>query len=166
MLGVLNTLATCALRISNEKNLDKGKYHMLNVFTDNGYSRHQGLIDFLKAGRSPKVKKDPKDRISRVHLPIIHGTTENILRILMKHNVPSTFWHLNTIISSLGSVKDPVDPDDKKGVYVIPCFCGTPYVGDIGCSIDQRIHDHVADIKHTRSKHTEKARHHICIEEG
>jgi len=59
-----------------------------------------------------------------------------------------------------------------KGVYVIPCSCGTPYIGETGQSINQRIHEHVADIKHGRTcssalaEHADKSRHHIYIEEA
>ena len=63
----------------------------------------------------------------------------------------SYFKPLNTIRSSLKSVKDPIDPRDGKGVYIIPCSCGTPYIGETGRSINQRICEHVADIKHRRS---------------
>ena len=58
-----------------------------------------------------------------------------------------------------------------KGVYLIPCSCGTPYIGEIGRLINKRICEHVTEIKHgkTRSsdlaEHAEKSRHHICIEE-
>jgi len=58
-----------------------------------------------------------------------------------------------------------------KGVYVIPCSCGTPYIGETGRSINQRICEHAADIKHGRTRsfalaeHADKSKHHICIEE-
>ena len=84
----------------------------------------------------------------------------------------STFQPLNTIQSSFRSVKDPVDPKNTKGVYVIPCSCGTLYIGEVGCSINQRIHQHAADIKHGKTcssalaKHANKSKHHICIEEA
>ena len=97
--------------------------------------------------------------------------TNKIARILRKRNVPSTFRPLNTIRSSLRSVKDPVDPKDMKDVYVIPCSCGTPYVGETGCSINQMINEHSADIKHRRiwssalAEHAEKTKHHVCIED-
>lgn len=61
---------------------------------------------------------------------------------------------------------------DMKGVYIIPCSYGTSYIGEIGRSINQRIKEHVADIKHGRTKssalaeHAEKTKHHICIEEA
>lgn len=59
-----------------------------------------------------------------------------------------------------------------KGVYVIPCSCGTPYIGDIGHSINQRIREHVANIKHGKThssalaEHADKSKHHIDIEEA
>ncbi len=40
-LGVLNTLATRALRVSNENHLKEEKAHLLSVFFNNGNSRHQ-----------------------------------------------------------------------------------------------------------------------------
>lgn len=57
-----------------------------------------------------------------------------------------------------------------KGVYVIPCSCGTPYIGEIGCSINQRIHEHAYKHGRTRSsplaEHAGKTKHRICIEEA
>ena len=101
----------------------------------------------------------------------MQGTTDNIARILKKHNAPSTFRPLNTICKSLQLVKDPIDSKDMKGVYIIPCSCGTPYIGDTGRSINQRINEHTTDLKHRRTKssalaeHAEKTKHHVCIEE-
>ena len=69
-------------------------------------------------------------------------------------------------------MKDPIDPKDMKGVYIIPCSCGTPYIGETGCSINQRIREYAANLKHTRTKssalgeHVEKANHHLCIKEA
>ena len=40
--GVLNTLATRALRISDSESFDKERSHLLDVFVENGYSRHLG----------------------------------------------------------------------------------------------------------------------------
>ena len=65
-----------------------------------------------------------------------------------------------------------MNPKDGKGVYIIPCSCETPYIGETGQSINQRICQHAADLKHGRSRssalaeHTEKTNHHICIEEA
>ena len=59
-----------------------------------------------------------------------------------------------------------------KGVYIIPYSCGTPYIGETGRSINQRISEHAADLKHRRTKssalaeHVERTKHHVCIEEA
>ena len=135
----LNTLTTRALRISDNERLDKEKSHLLNVFVENGYSRHLGQKAFLKASRNALVKKEPRERRLGVHLPYVQGTTYKIARILKRFDIPSTFRPLSTIRNSLRSVKDHVNPKDMKGVYVIPCSCGTPYIGETGCSIHQRI---------------------------
>jgi len=37
---------------------------------------------------------------------------------------------------------------DGKFVYIISCSCGTPYIGEIGRLVNQRICEHVAHIKH------------------
>lgn len=47
-----------------------------------------------------------------------------------------------------------------------------PYIGETGHSINQRITEHAADLKHRRTKssalaeHAEKTKHHDCIEEA
>eukprot|EP00253_Pinus_taeda_P030797 PITA_30797 len=171
-LGVLSTLATRAVRISDEESLETKKAHLLDVFVRNGYSRHLGQRAFLKAKKEPSTRRDPKDRAMGVNLPYIQGTTDRIARILRKYDVLATFRPLNTISGSLRSVKDPIDPKDMKGVYVIPCSCGTPYIGETGCSINQRICEHSADLRHGRTKssalaeHAGKTMHHVCIEDA
>lgn len=70
-LGVLNTLTTHALRISDNKNFDKEKSHLLNVFVKNGYSRHLGHKAFLKAYKNSVIRKEPKERLLGVHLPYV-----------------------------------------------------------------------------------------------
>ena len=60
-VGVLSTLATCALEIYDEDQPSKEKSHLLNVFVHNGYSMQEGVKAFLKASKGPKVKKDPID---------------------------------------------------------------------------------------------------------
>ena len=56
-LGVLNTLATRDLRVSDDNHLNEEKAHLLSVFFNNGYSRHQCIKAFLKAEKGPKAKK-------------------------------------------------------------------------------------------------------------
>ena len=60
-LGVLNTLATRDLRVSNENHLNKEKAHILSVFFNNGYSRHQCTKAFLRYKKGIRAKKHSKD---------------------------------------------------------------------------------------------------------
>ncbi len=125
-LGVLNSLATRDLRISDENHLNEEKAHIPSVLFNNGYSRDQCTKAFTKVEKGPSAKKDTKDQFSNVHLSFIQGTIDKIARTIRKHNVASTFRPLNTIQSCLRSIKYPVDPKNMKGVYIIPCSCGTP----------------------------------------
>ena len=100
-MGVLNTLATRALRISDNKSFDKESSHLLNVFVENGYSRCLGQKAFLKASKNASINKEEKERRLGVHLPYVQGTTDKIARILKRYDIPSTFRPLNTIRKSL-----------------------------------------------------------------
>ena len=73
-LGVLNTLATCALRIFDETSFEEEKSHLLNVFVEKDYSRQLGQKAFLKETKNSLSRKEPKDQIPGVHLPYVQGT--------------------------------------------------------------------------------------------
>lgn len=81
-----------------------------------------------------------------------------------------TFKPINTISSRLNFVKDPIDPECRKGVYLIPCSCGIPYVRETRKSINTHILEHSTDIKHDRLKksalveHSNNTKHHMCID--
>lgn len=77
--------------------------------------------------------------VGRVNLPYILGTTDKISRILKKNNILTNFKPLNTIRSCLNLVKYPTNPKCHKDVYLIPCSCGKPYVGETGISLNTRI---------------------------
>jgi hypothetical protein len=64
---------------------------------------------------------------------------DKIAKVLEKKNIGETFKPLSTIRNSLKSIKDPIDPSNQKGVYMIPCSCGKPYVGETSCLVSIRI---------------------------
>lgn len=68
---VLSTLATRALRISDDSHLEQEKSHLLEVFGKNGYSRSQSLKAFHKACKFLGVKHARVDPITKVHLSYI-----------------------------------------------------------------------------------------------
>lgn len=51
-MGVLNSLATRALSISDKKSFEKEKSHLLDVFVENGYSRYMGQKAFQKVAKN------------------------------------------------------------------------------------------------------------------
>lgn len=165
-------MAIQTLRISDESIFEKQKHHLLKVFEGSGYSRSIGLRAFEKGIKGPKQNKDSIDFVNYVYIPFILGTSNKIAHIIKKNNLNTTFKPLNAIHSSLRSIKDHVDPKEFKGVYLISCSYGAPYIGEIDHSIKQRIQGHVVDINHSRShsfalaKHAEKSKHHICIEDS
>jgi len=81
------------------------------------------------------MSKEHIEEFSKVFLPYIQGTTNKIDHVLKKKNIGTTFKPLSTIRNSLKSIKDPIDPMNHKGVYMIPCSYGKIYVGDIGHSM-------------------------------
>ena len=71
----------------------------------------------------------------------------------------------------LDFAKDAIERNLYKGVYAIPCSCGMRYVGETGRSIKARIKEHMADIKHGRTKQSvvveqyHDTKHHVCLED-
>ena len=65
----------------------------------------------------------------------------------------------NNIRKLLRSVKDPIDPSLKKGVYLIPCECGKTYIGETERSIRTRVKEHYADICLNRTHNSALAEH-------
>lgn len=80
---------------------EEEKSHLLNVFVENGYSRHLEQKAFLKATKNSLSRREPKERILGVHLPYVQGTTDRIAWILKKHNVPQPLDLLTPFISPL-----------------------------------------------------------------
>lgn len=145
------------------------KAHLMNIFLKNGYKRHQAIKAIKNANKETCHKNiDKNDFVGKVNLPYILGTIDKIAHILKKNNILTTFKPLNTIWSCLKFVKDPIDPKCQKGVYLIPCSYGIPYVGETGRYIKTRTQEHSVDIKNNRSKnsalakHSNKTEHQIC----
>ncbi|KAL1130331.1 hypothetical protein AAG570_013269 [Ranatra chinensis] len=99
----------------------------------------------------------PRDRASDLptmrtaFLPYVKGTTDRIKRVLMKHNIKTTFNTATTTRSLLGSVKDPL-PMKTSGVYEIPRCCGETYIGQTGRLISTRIQEHIRATKNNDMK--------------
>ena len=118
-MGVLNTLFTRALRVSDNDHIDSEKEYLLNVFLSNGYNLAQinkALVTTKTHKNRLKVaSKERKVGDHKEFLPYIQGVTDKIDKHLKKKNIDYVFSPPNNIRKLLRSVKDPIDPSLKKG---------------------------------------------------
>ena len=169
-IGVLNTLLTRAIRISDDDHLNLEIDHLSNIFQVNGYSKYQ-IKKVIRKVRNRSPKKIRNIEGTMITLPYIKGTTDVTAKILRKKSIGVTFAPPNSIGRMLDTSKDPVEPLKQKGVYSVPCSCEIPYIGETGRSVQVRLKEHCADIMHDRhqksalAEHTHHSRYHICIEE-
>jgi hypothetical protein len=169
-LGVINTLVTCAIRVSDNDHVEQELNHLVDVFKNNGYKEHQFKKVVLRARSRNQILSEPWDEIKKIMLPYIKGTTDKITRILKKGNIRVIFTPPNTLKDMLDCAKDIIDPKHHKGVYTIPCSCGKDYIGETGRSLHIRLKEHCTDIKHNWIKrsalaeHSYNTGHLICIE--
>ena len=107
----------------------------------------------------------------KAFLPYIQGVTDKIAKHLRKKSIESVFSPLNSIRKILKSVKDPIDPSLKKGVYIILCKCGKAYIGETWSSIQTRVKENCADIQLNRmqkfalAQHSHGTKHPIKMED-
>ena len=157
-MGVVNTLITRAIKISNTEHLEAKKEHLHNMFLSNGYDPNQIRRAFSKTEKSRHLK-EKKVGDHKAFLPYIQGVMDMIAKHLKKKSIDSVFSPLNNIRKLLKTVKDPTDPSLKKGVYMIPCECGKAYIGETGRSIKTRVKEHYADIRLNRTQKSALAQH-------
>jgi hypothetical protein len=173
-LGVLKTLATRAIRISDETHLEQEKYHLSNVFKNIGY-KHKDITNTINKALE-KTSKNPNSLENQnpnrnAYLPYIQGVTDKIVKVLSKKEIKTSFKPHETIKQNMRSVKDKLDPHKGKGIYKIECSCGECYIGETGRSFQIRIKEHGADIKneHIRTsalaEHSLKTKHHVRLED-
>jgi predicted GIY-YIG superfamily endonuclease len=173
-LGILNTLSTRAIRISDKEHLEQEKNHLHKVFKNIGYKEKEIENAIRKAlekeNNKPQQKNNQTPSLT-AYLPYIQGVTDKIAKILNKKEIKTSFKPLNTIKQNMRSVKDKLDQHNFKGVYRIDCSCGKCYIGETGRSFNTRIKEHSADIKNERARtsalaeHSLKTKHHIRLED-
>ena len=87
-MGVINTLITRDLRVSDKDHIDFEKEHLQNVFPSNGYSPSQinKALTITKAheNRLKDFLKEKKVGDHKAFLPYIQGVIEKIYKHLKK----------------------------------------------------------------------------------
>jgi hypothetical protein len=116
-LGVLKTLATRAIRISDEAHLDKEIDHLTKNFKNIGY-KHKDIKNEInraleRTRDNPNVPRNQNPNRD-AYLPYIQGVTDRIARVLSKKEIKTSFKPLETIKHNMRSVKDKLDPHKGK----------------------------------------------------
>ena len=82
------------------------------------------LVNFLAWHQKKKPRRPTKSFKSFTSLPYIHGTTDNIQRVLNDVGARVAMKPFVTIGKSLPSPKDPLDVNEITGIiYQVLSFC-------------------------------------------
>jgi hypothetical protein len=169
-MGVLNTMATRAARISDKEHLEEEIDHLTRVFKNIGYRDKDIKKAMNKKDRMTRVQNDQTSNL-KAFLPYIRGVTDKIAKVLKRKEIVTSFKPLITIRQRMKSVKDPIDQQQGKGIYKVSCSCGKCYIGETRRSFQVRIKEHEADIRNERTRtsalaeHSLKTKHHVCLED-
>ena len=141
-LGVIRTLLDRMDRVVTEEEDKIGEESkILDALTQCGYP--DWSFNKVKEARqqkkdNPKPKKPKRDSTNKtrttVTIPYVKGVTENVQRILRKHQVSTAVKPHNKLRNFLVHPKDKPNLDNTAGiVYEIPCkTCEKSYVGETG----------------------------------
>jgi hypothetical protein len=169
-MGVLNTMATRAARISDKDHLKEEIDHLTKVFKNIGYRDRDIKKAMDKKDKRTHTQNDQNPNL-KAFLPYIRGVTDKIAKVLKRKEIKISFKPLITIRQRMNSVKDPIDQQQGKGIYKVSFSCGKCYIGETGRSFQVRIKEHEADIRKERThtsalvEHSLKTKHHVCLED-
>jgi hypothetical protein len=112
-IGVINTLAIRAKRISDATHLDCELEHLVKVFKNNGYKEKIIRKAIEKSQTKGQIEGRNDDILKSIKLPYIQGTTDKIANILRKKQIRVTFSPPNTLRRMLDCAKDQIDPKEE-----------------------------------------------------
>ena len=82
-VGVINTIVTRALRISNKEHIKEEIDHLAKVFEDNRYNSRQFRKIVASANKPRKSRTKDKDEnieVNKIFIPYIKGTTDRLAK--------------------------------------------------------------------------------------
>ncbi|KAF9799722.1 hypothetical protein SFRURICE_005015 [Spodoptera frugiperda] len=139
-------------RVASEKLLRHAisDYRRKLVFVnDHVYKLHLQLSRTLDVERTPAF------------LPYVKGVTDTIGHLLRRrYSIRTIFRPPGQLRNLLRSPKDK-DPLAVPGVYMIPCDCGSSYIGETRRNITTRLKEHIRSVKN-RDTHTSAVAEHAC----
>ena len=163
MRGVVRTLMHRASSIpsTNGEKLKEIGY-VTKALKTNGFPDN-----FIRSVTTPATgsKSDSEERRKRMSIPYISGISEKIARCLRQSKIDVSFKPVNKISTILPRPKDPVEQLEKCGVaYNIKCReCSLSYVGQTKNSLQTRLSQHKAALRHLQTDKSALAEH--CVTE-
>jgi hypothetical protein len=106
---------------------------------------HQALNKFETKGTQAGGGERSLSQTKKVVLVPFYGdASQQVGRILAKHNLRPAFAPVRRMCSLLSRAKDPVPSDQKSNVvYKIPCkSCPMSYIGETGRRLVDRVYEH------------------------
>ncbi|XP_055589699.1 uncharacterized protein LOC129741910 [Uranotaenia lowii] len=104
--------------------------------------------------------KPEKEESQRVSLPFHPPLTNGIRKILSNHGLKVAYKSSNTLKDCLVSLKDKVPPEERSGIYEIPCeACPAVYIGQTRRKFKTRIKEHKNAVENNRSNESSVAAH-------
>ena len=157
--AVVKTLFSRAKSLSSCAKLHEECCHITEVLSANHYPRK--FIDrAYRAHPRPKPSDDSSFK-KTVLIPYIGGLSEAIQHFLAEVDIRVVFRPLSTLRQQLVHPKDDT-PTTKKSnvVYSIPCTtCPAVYIGQTSRTLNTRINEHKAAVKHARTEVSAVAEH-------
>ncbi|XP_055612524.1 uncharacterized protein LOC129759133 [Uranotaenia lowii] len=148
---------------SHEFELEKQK--ILQAGELNGYDQ-EFVSKILRKHERKKLRsnattfKPERDESQRVSLPYHPPLTNSISKILSKHGLKVAYKSSNTLKDRLVSLKDKVLPEERSGIYEIPCQnCPAVYIGQTRRKFRTRIKEHKNAVDNNRSNESSVAAH-------
>lgn len=119
------------------------------------------------------LEREDREPDSRkwVSLPFYGEISQKVGRVLEHRGFRVGFYSQNSNKKALGSVKDKVPLEDRSGVYILKCSCGTQYAGQTGRKFKIRLGEHRDDLRLGRGReafenHLSEHNHRINYEIG
>ncbi|CAH8464949.1 unnamed protein product [Schistosoma rodhaini] len=146
---VVKNLINRSLKLVTDKEDQQYELNrILSTLRDNNYPK-EFLKKIVRKERKAKLQCVQKDWKSTVVIPYRSETSEEIKRILNKHDIRVYFRTCDTIRSSLVKVKDRLPKEEQQNiVYEINCQdCNAAYVGETSRQLKVRLKEHKQCLK-------------------
>ncbi|XP_055645147.1 uncharacterized protein LOC129781412 [Toxorhynchites rutilus septentrionalis] len=148
-----------------KEEFSKEKEQIYKAATVNGYGKEFVEKIFRKHKRK-KYTRDittlqPEiDDIKRITLPFYPKITNPIKNTLKRQGLHIVYKSGNTLRDLLCNLKDKIPPDEKSGIYEIPCLdCPAVYIGQTRRKIKVRIREYKTAVENNKSNESAVAAH-------